>query len=78
MHCMYVCLCNAVTDTQIREAVDQGHTSLQAMKEKLQVSTSCGACACEVDKIIEERSNQNLASTATSTGLAVKEIRFAV
>ena len=75
---MFVCLCKAVTDTQIREAVDQGHASLQAMQAKLQVSTSCGACACEVDKIIDERIQQNLSSSTASGTASIKEIRLAV
>lgn len=76
MRSMYVCLCKAVTDTQIREAVDQGHSSLQAMKDKLHVSTGCGACACEVDKIIDQRISENLSSSAMSGGLPIKEIHF--
>ena len=73
---MFVCLCKAITDTQIREAVDQGHSSLQAMKDNLQVSTGCGACACEVDKIIDERISENLSSSAQSGRFPIKEIHF--
>lgn len=73
---MFVCLCKAITDTQIREAVDQGHGSMLAMKKKLEVSTGCGACACEVDRIIDERITENLSSSTQSGGFAIKEIHF--
>ncbi|MDJ0871533.1 MAG: (2Fe-2S)-binding protein [Gammaproteobacteria bacterium] len=42
---MYVCICNAVTDRDIREAVQQGALSLKALREQLQVATCCGRCA---------------------------------
>lgn len=42
---MYICLCNAVTDQQIRRAISEGATSLQALNEKLGVAGQCGGCA---------------------------------
>ena len=48
---MYVCLCNAITDHEIRQAVEQGVTDLQGLKEGLGIATCCGACescACEI------------------------------
>ena len=48
---MYVCLCNAITDREIRKAAEQGVTDLQGLKMGLGVATCCGACescACEI------------------------------
>ena len=42
---MYVCICNAVTDSQIRAAVDAGHDSLKALRTHLGVAGECGRCA---------------------------------
>lgn len=42
---MYVCVCNAVTDSQIRQAVEQGARSLRDLREGLGVGTCCGRCA---------------------------------
>lgn len=42
---MYVCVCNAVTDSQIIAAVDAGHTSLRALRDHLGVAAECGRCA---------------------------------
>lgn len=41
---MYVCLCNAVTDRQIREVVEQGARSLDEVQRCLPVATCCGCC----------------------------------
>ena len=42
---MYICLCNAVTDRDIRAAVESGACSLDCLQERLYVSTCCGQCA---------------------------------
>jgi bacterioferritin-associated ferredoxin len=41
---MYVCICNGVTDRQIRRAIDGGARSLQALNEELGVASQCGGC----------------------------------
>ena len=47
---MYVCVCNAVTDSQIIAAVDAGHGSLKALRQHLGVAAECGRCArCAAD-----------------------------
>lgn len=52
---MFVCLCKSVTDHQIRAAVDSGVHSFDAMQERLEVSSVCGACTCEVKNILKKR-----------------------
>ncbi len=42
---MYVCVCQAVTDRQIREAASNGLTSVKALRDELGVASSCGKCA---------------------------------
>lgn len=57
---MYVCVCNAVTDKAIQQAVQQGHDSFEAIQGELSVGTCCGRCkpfACElIDQCLEKRS----------------------
>jgi len=43
---MYVCLCKGVTDSQIRQAVDAGATSLRQVRQQLGVASQCGKCSC--------------------------------
>lgn len=41
---MIVCVCNNVSDRKIRQAVDQGMTSLADLRKNLEVGTCCGKC----------------------------------
>jgi bacterioferritin-associated ferredoxin len=41
---VYVCICNAVTERDIRDAVDEGARGLDDLRDRLQVATCCGAC----------------------------------
>jgi bacterioferritin-associated ferredoxin len=50
---MYVCLCNAITDRQIREAVERGATSLCKVQVHLPVANCCGACEDTAREVIE-------------------------
>ena len=51
---MYVCLCNGITDSQIRNAVDSGLRTLTELSGELGVATCCGRCAdCAIDIISE-------------------------
>ena len=41
---MYICICNPVTDTQIRQAISQGCQSLSELQSALGVGAGCGRC----------------------------------
>ena len=41
---MYICVCHAVTDTHIREAVEAGAKTLRDLRT-LGVTSECGRCA---------------------------------
>lgn len=51
---MYVCVCNAVTDGQIREAVCEGACSLRQLRAALGVASRCGRCAECARNVLEE------------------------
>lgn len=51
---MYICLCNQVTDSEIKQALQAGCDSLVMLQQTLNVSTRCGACVDEVLRLIEE------------------------
>ena len=51
---MYVCVCNGVTDHQIRDAVSEGAGSLHELRTALGVASCCGRCADCAQEIIEE------------------------
>lgn len=41
---MYVCVCNAITDKEIRKAAESGVRNLRDLQRKLGVATGCGSC----------------------------------
>lgn len=52
---MYVCLCKAITDKQIKDAVDSGAQSFRDVRKTLGVATECGKCACYANGIINDQ-----------------------
>ena len=41
---MYVCICQAVTEKHIREAVEDGVTTFCDLNTKLGIASACGTC----------------------------------
>ena len=50
---MYVCVCHAISDRQIREVVDRGAGSLSEVQCYLPVASCCGRCEDSAQQIIE-------------------------
>ena len=61
---MYVCVCNAVTDRDIREAVDGGATTLGDVQACLPVGACCGRCQNTAQSVVEEYLSNRLRSRA--------------
>ena len=51
---MYVCVCMAVTDRQIREAAQGGARTLKDLRRLLGVTSECGHCATYVQQCLKE------------------------
>ncbi len=62
---MYVCLCKGITDSQIRDAVDNGAESVRAVRDCLGASSQCGRCVSQVREIVKS----TLEDTATASEL---------
>ena len=41
---MYVCVCNAVTEGQIRQAINEGALTACQVRQKLDAESVCGSC----------------------------------
>jgi len=41
---MYICICNAVNESAIRQAVDDGAKSFRDLSERTGCGTQCGSC----------------------------------
>ncbi len=51
---MYVCICNGITESQIRNAVSDGVRSLRELRADLGVASCCGKCADCAQQVIHE------------------------
>lgn len=51
---MYVCVCHAVTDEDIRKAVDRGACSLLDVQNQLPVASCCGRCEETARGVVDE------------------------
>lgn len=50
---MYVCLCNAIRDHEVDDAISRGGASTEEVYEALGVEPQCGSCMCEIERRIE-------------------------
>jgi bacterioferritin-associated ferredoxin len=41
---MYICLCNAITDREIRQCAELGVASVEELRDSLGVASCCGRC----------------------------------
>jgi bacterioferritin-associated ferredoxin len=55
---MYVCVCKAVTDTQIKRAINEGVSSRRELFKCLGVGGDCGKCNLQVKELLHDH-NQN-------------------
>ena len=51
---MYVCLCNGVTEQQIRDAICDGASTVCDLNARLGVASGCGCCRAFAAQVIDE------------------------
>lgn len=51
---MYVCICNAVTDSEIRSAVDDGVRNLKQLSRINGCGVTCGSCREVASELIQQ------------------------
>jgi bacterioferritin-associated ferredoxin len=51
---MYVCICNAVTEGQIKASLDAGAATLEGVARACRAGSDCGACRTAIEEMIEE------------------------
>lgn len=66
---MYVCNCKAVTEREIRQAVELGAGSLADLKEALGVATGCGKCASHARSVLRDALREAPCGLAFGAGI---------
>lgn len=51
---MFVCMCRAVTETEIRGCIRGGAQTVEEISEQTLAGTGCGGCLDTVDLILED------------------------
>jgi bacterioferritin-associated ferredoxin len=51
---MIVCVCNNVSDRKIRQAVDEGMSTMAELRDNLEVATCCGKCHACAKHVLRE------------------------
>jgi len=67
---MYICICNAVTESEIRGAVTLGATSVADLREGLGVGSCCGKCVPDAHKVLKQCTRACAHETSSSRQLA--------
>lgn len=75
---MYVCICNAISDRDIRKAAARGADSLDALTMTLGVGAGCGSCRELAEQVLSECAHRSsctrpCAASAQRQGLALPE-----
>ena len=59
---MYICVCNAVTESDIKKAVKNGANCMRHLETKLGVSNQCGSCLCDASNCLEQALESDMRS----------------
>jgi bacterioferritin-associated ferredoxin len=52
---MYVCVCKAVTSSEVQAAIDRGASSVGEVTRACRAGGDCGTCHARIDQMIEGR-----------------------
>lgn len=61
---MYVCICRAVREQEVREAIARGADDLGALARELNLATGCGRCAESAQRILSQARSRPAAAIA--------------
>lgn len=57
---MYVCVCKAVTDSQIKQAINEGACTRRELFKCLGVGGDCGKCNPQVKELLNNQEQTSL------------------
>ena len=66
---MFVCICNAITERQLKTAIGEGAATLQALQMDLGVAVGCGCCAAGIEEYLcAARAGDKISAAVQGTG----------
>ncbi|MCX5213409.1 (2Fe-2S)-binding protein [Kitasatospora sp. NBC_00240] len=72
---MYVCMCHAVTEDQVKKAIDAGANSPRQIAKGCKAGTDCGSCVRRIQALLGEHGARPCptARLAAKLGLADRD-----
>ncbi|WP_025917362.1 bacterioferritin-associated ferredoxin [Herminiimonas sp. CN] len=70
---MIVCVCNNISDREIRQAADLGLNTMSALRDDLGVGTCCGKCKSCAKTVLKEYRN---AGAGQAPAMTAKSVAF--
>jgi len=52
---LYVCICAAVTETEVHACLDGGAGTVEEIGERCSAGTGCGTCLDRLEAMVEDR-----------------------
>lgn len=68
---MYVCICEQVTDSQIKQAIDNGAETMRDLRSELGVASQCGQCGRCAKSLLKEHAPKRSYSKQLASALPV-------
>lgn len=62
---MIVCVCNNISDREIRQAVELGLSSMDELRRELGVATCCGKCDSFANEVLNEHMDSRAVPAAS-------------
>lgn len=73
---MIVCVCNNISDREIRQAVELGLTTMDELRRDLGVATCCGKCDSFAEDVLREHSAALAKADAPASASTFMEVSF--
>lgn len=73
---MYVCLCQGITDKDIRDAVNEGCCNYKEVRQALDIASQCGKCGCLAKQIVKETIAEAQVSNAMVAQFNPAEVNY--
>lgn len=74
---MIVCVCNNISDREIRQAVELGLSSVAELRRDLGVATCCGKCASYAKQVLNDHLEAGAAAEPRVTELSFRSAQAA-
>jgi bacterioferritin-associated ferredoxin len=66
---MYVCICSAVTEREVRDAIERGARTVDAVARACCAGDDCGGCRGVIEEMIEEHAARAVRLPMLQSGL---------